>query len=646
MKAQILEAIGETSFQRSAQVNAALAANDRLKYCFSLLQIAMAHADHPDQPVNNLRHERLACGIDDLRLDEAIAGSRKQGACYSIPGCAGLLLRITQDLRVMAKPVMADPRGRAFEERLEKLIAAVPECQDDQIQGEVVRAITLASPGKTDSIHQIVMDLHKALNAMQAEMAEEHLDGASVYAVDAADRPLIAAFMAGVNRTAPLKFSHPGLDTTVTRSGERLTIQNDIGTTDAHVIVIHIEGKTVEITYSDVHRERLRFLRDMLHSYAVWWGEDRSGETGLVAEGGTFYLATGRFEATDDTELLAYLTFLGSRLVFLIDWNRARKQLRGFLRADQRNAVLAWAAEAEIGHRGFLEVGGARLINQAIEAAGGSAMHFGDRLCDVLGDEGAANFVQFVFRVAMEGARDHQSLRLIQDRVRAELQTHFASEATRLLQMAEDHAGIIFEIATMVRDGIGMVGSGGDGYQRRAKRARQFEHEADELVLATREAVRRRPEYAPLFRLIEEADDAADELEEAAFLLELLGESQAQGEPLDALQHLAELLVRSAQEWVKALSHAARGYTPESGRASMPGESDEFLIAIDQLSELEHNADDAERALIHSAVQRARNFRQLHMYSEMGRSLESAADSLKWAGVLMRDHLMGSALTV
>ena len=34
------------------------------------------------------------------------------------------------------------------------------------------------------------------------------------------------------------------------------------------------------------------------------------------------------------------LEFLGSRLVFLIDWNRARKQLRGFLRGPDRLALL------------------------------------------------------------------------------------------------------------------------------------------------------------------------------------------------------------------------------------------------------------------------------------------------------------------
>ena len=69
----------------------------------------------------------------------------------------------------------------------------------------------------------------------------------------------------GVNRTAKLKFNHPGLATTATRNGGRLMIQNDIGTTDAHVIVIHVEGLTVNVTYTDLHAERLSFFQDMLN---------------------------------------------------------------------------------------------------------------------------------------------------------------------------------------------------------------------------------------------------------------------------------------------------------------------------------------------------------------------------------------------
>jgi uncharacterized protein Yka (UPF0111/DUF47 family) len=645
MKAQILAAIGETGLERSTQLSSALAANDRLKYYLSLLQISLAHADRPEQAAAILSEERLACGIKDSRLDDLAAAARRENGYYHVPGCAKILQRIAGDLRIMATPVLA--KAPEIKERMDRLLAALPACPDDRVSAPAARAITRARRGKSDSIHQFVMDLHKALNAIQTELAEERLDGAAVYAIADRDRPLIAAFMAGINRTAPLKFSHPGLETTATCAQNKLVIQNDIGTTDAHVIVIHVDGLTVELTYSDVHPERIQFLREMLKAYAVVWSGERTGQTSALAEGATYYLATGRFDAADDAQLIEYLKLLGSRLVFLIDWNRARKQLRTFLNGTERIAVLSWAADAEIGHRGFLELGGARLINQAIEAAGGSAMHFGDRLCEVLGDDAARDFVEFVFRAATEGLREHQSPGLIQDRVRAELQTHFSGEGLRLLRLAGDHAGLIFEIATLVREGIRAIGAASDGdYQHIGKRAREFEHEADQLVVTTREAVRRRAEYTPIFRVVEAADDAADELEEAAFLLELLAESKGQGEALLALEALADSLVEGTGEWVKALSRAAHGYTPRGAGAIADGDADDFLIAVDKLSELEHAADDAERALIHSAVQRARNFRQLHVYAEMGRSLESAADALKWAGLMIRDYLFGTELKV
>jgi hypothetical protein len=77
--------------------------------------------------------------------------------------------------------------------------------------------------------------------------------------------------MRGVNRTARLKFDHPGLGATATRSGERLVLQNDIGTTDAHVLVIHVEGLAAAVTYTDVHLQRLIFFQSLFDRFAVEW---------------------------------------------------------------------------------------------------------------------------------------------------------------------------------------------------------------------------------------------------------------------------------------------------------------------------------------------------------------------------------------
>jgi len=639
MKTQVLEAIGQTDLRHLTQIEEGLAANDRIKYYLTLLQMAVAQADHPEQPINWLRSPGLTTALDRRTLDDLVAKSHRENGSYRLSGCALVFDQIAQDLRTMAAPAPSE-----FAERVERILSAIPKPQDDLIDRSVIDDLTRAGTDTVDSLHRLVMDLHKALNALQAELAEERLDGATVYQIQDSDRPLIKAFMAGLNRTAPLKFNHPGLGTLARRSGDKLIIQNDLGTTDAHVIVIHVEGLRVQLIHTDIHPERIQFLREMLSRYAMSWTAGQPSQPEPLASGVAFHLVTGIFEAGDSNELMAYLNFLGSRLVFLIDWNRARKDLRSFLRGKHRIEVLKWAAEAEVGHRGFLELGGAQLINRAIENTAGSAMHFGDRLCDVLGDEPAMDFVRFVFRAAMEALRDHHSPGLIQDRVRAELQVHFSSEGKRLLELASEQAAMIFEIASLVRDGIRSIESGDrDGhYERLAQRAREFEHSADQLVVASREAVQRRPEYETLFRLLETADNAADELEEVAFLMELLVKSQPGGEALETLGTLADLLVEAAQEWIKALSRGS--HVDKSSGMGAQEDVRDFLTAIDALLALEHRADDVERALIYAAVQKALDFRQLHIYSNMANSLEEASDALKWAGLNAREYLIENVL--
>lgn len=94
MKTQILAALGENGLQQASALNAGLAANDRIKYAFSLLQMAIEHARHPEQPATSLKRERLAAGIDDARLDAAVAGAQVVDKEVHIPGAAGIMERI------------------------------------------------------------------------------------------------------------------------------------------------------------------------------------------------------------------------------------------------------------------------------------------------------------------------------------------------------------------------------------------------------------------------------------------------------------------------------------------------------------------------------------------------------------------------
>jgi len=125
MKTQILAAIGETELQPAAALNAALAANDRLKYAFSLLQMAVDHAGHPKQEAETLKRDRVACGIDDPTLDATVAGARMAGASCRVPGAAAIMARIAGDMRVMAAPVLAT-KGDGMRVRVEGVLGVLP----------------------------------------------------------------------------------------------------------------------------------------------------------------------------------------------------------------------------------------------------------------------------------------------------------------------------------------------------------------------------------------------------------------------------------------------------------------------------------------------------------------------------------------
>ena len=132
-------------------------------------------------------------------------------------------------------------------------------------------------------------------------------------------------------------------------------------------------------------------------------------------------------------------------------------------------------------------------------------------------------------------------------------------------------------------------------------------------------SVRRHPELKPFRELIKSADDAADQLEEVAFLLGLF-ESAAEPGTWENLQQLASILAEATQEWVKAIGHAQHVQ-----RHGFRGDADDFLTAIARITELEHDADDMERAVTVSALKKATDFRQLRLLLDIRQGLGKAS---------------------
>ena len=138
---------------------------------------------------------------------------------------------------------------------------ARPPIIDDMMSVETIASMTSGRPASGDGLHILIMDLHKELNRLQSEISTEEIEGAKAYGIVQADRCLVAAFMKGVNRTAPLKFEHPGLATTAARSERTSLIQNDLGTTEAHVLMVRVTETSAVVTHTDIYLQRLRFFQ-------------------------------------------------------------------------------------------------------------------------------------------------------------------------------------------------------------------------------------------------------------------------------------------------------------------------------------------------------------------------------------------------
>lgn len=638
-KAHIIDALGESGLLLPMLLNGALAANDRAKYYFSLLQMAQSRALHPDAPASDLRVERQAAAIAEESCDGIVAASsRGEGDLYRIPQVQAICTALYQDLQRMLEPIQAahSPEWGNFAARL-KLLAAKPWCKtDDLISGEQIAAMTSGDRKRADSLHLLVMDMHKVLNALQARVATEVIDGAQAYDIRGEDRALIGAFMRGVNQSLPLKFDHPGLGTTATRSGDTLVLQNDIGTTDAHVLVVHVEGLRAQLTYTDVHMQRLLFLQSLFEGWRLGW-EDTRSRADHSMEDGVYHLCVGTYTARKAKELEDYLAFLGSRLVFLIDWNRARKRLRQLLPKKEALALLKWAADNNHGHMAFLRAGGEQMVFEALAFAARAPLPPGVRLDSVLGREPAAEYMKFVFRACAEGLLASRPEGLIQDEVRAELANYFHSTQQSLVDLAAEQAAFAIEIASGVRDCL--LEARGEAaparFARNAERAKDWEHQADELVNRARGTASQSGRSDFFRSLIESADDVVDELEEAAFHLTLLPHDGSDSALYGPLNALARLLVDGSQEYLRSLE------TVRTLRRGGPREDmQDFLEAIHRIMVVERQSDGAQRAVKLALAREAADYRRLYAFSECARNLEAAADALMHAGLRLRDQVL------
>lgn len=643
-KVTIIEKIGESGVLLPELITRGLAAHDRLKYYLTLLQTAYTYAQAPTRPAPTLRLQREASGVNDGVLDRTIVGSvdRGDGTVY-IPGSCNVVLSVFEESRRMLQPLLvagnarSDLRGRTeiYTRRLDDLFAHAPVCADDLMTRATIRVLTKLSENGHDTMHQLAIDLHWELNRLQASVTTETIDGARVYSLLDGDRALIRAFMKGVNETAILKFDHPGLGTIGAHEGDRLTIQNDLGPTQAHVLVMHIVGLSVTLTYADIHRSRVRFLHEMLQAYDVQWtrGERPADEN--------YEVTIGQFSAETADQLERWLTFVGSRLVFLIEWNRARKRLTELVGKADALALLKWAADHNIGHMAFLKAGDVQLVETALERAFAHEMRPGARLDKWLGADAARSFLMSVLRTTSSGLLAGHSLSLIEDEVEAELLRYLQSNDRQMIADAADHAGMISELDEHVRHTLDSLksGNGHDEASRTAELAQSWTARADQIVRHAGRWLHASDTDHQLRVLLAEAENVVSALEETAFLLTLVPQDTDK-RMLSLLGGLAHIVSGASRQYADLLEESR-----DLSAASIRADVESFLLTVDRLVDLGRQAHVTKRALTEKLMRGSGDFHELFVVASVAHELERAATALSRCGPIVRDYVLRTRLT-
>jgi uncharacterized protein Yka (UPF0111/DUF47 family) len=642
-KEKAVATLGQVSLLLPAWIKAALQANDRLKLQLSVLQSAATHAQHPELGVPDWSAELQRMGLPELAwLKECATAAYLQDELLLFPHFETMMDVIQADLGIMARPVCdaAAPSSADFSERRNIWLQKIQLIKASEgLSLDLLAELTHGQRKQGDSLHLLVMDLHKSLNALAAAMATQDIDGAHVWQVADDDRPLIQAFMRGLNRTAPLKFNHPGLETAITREGKKLLIQNDIGTNDAHVLVIEVEGRTVRLTYSDLHPPRFDFFRQLLETVGFEWTVLEPQTTDGLNQGQPYIVGYALCKVSSKQALQDQLEAAGARIVFLIDWNRARKRLQSFVRKAVAVNILRHCADKEMGHMAWLIAGGDRLVYDAMQSVGSEAFRIGDRLDQVLGEAAAQDYLQALMCEASVKLRQQLPVALVADEARVLLARAMRQRSFEFDLLGE-HAAIGHALAHLLSETLCNAASQTtQTLDEVVSRAKVLERKADHVLMTARERAGRNARWLPLLNLLELMDDVADTLEEAAFLLSLTRAEPLSGLPpavLGLLSQLADTTLTAIQDQIKAIEIARH-----MSSTATAYDQEDFLQALWRTLQAERRCDDLLRAT------RLKIIGELHdqpalftLANEFAAALEQATDSLLAAGHVLRTIIL------
>lgn len=230
-KAAIVGELSEGKLLLPEMVMEALSANARIKFALSWLQAAEASAGHTERAAfAELESERRLAGLDESALFE-IPSVTAVADEIMMSQAGAILAQIGKDLARMRTAIQAGADAglitasdaASFGDR-EQNIAQSLIVEGGRLPRSLVSSLSRPPQNGSDSLHGLVMDMHKALNRIAASLSEEDVDGARAWRLERTDKARIGAFMRGLNRTSILKFGHPGLATNAMRDSGRLVI--------------------------------------------------------------------------------------------------------------------------------------------------------------------------------------------------------------------------------------------------------------------------------------------------------------------------------------------------------------------------------------------------------------------------------------
>ena len=636
-KTAAVEALGQESLLLPAWIKAALAANDRLKFYLSLMQSVAQQATHPQPGQVDWKAEIGRLGLQEQAWLAGFGrGAYRADDVLFVPRVDEWLAALSRDLHVMARP--ACERGShpdaALTARRDAWLARLEQLQDEEgLSDDALAEITHGDHHRSDSLHLLVMDLHKAINAMAAEVATEDIMGAHVWQIAPGDREWVEAFQRGIHATAPLKFGHPGLDTAVTRDGDRLLIQNDIGTNDAHVLVLQWSPGELSLTYSDLHVARFEFFGRMLQSLGFDWEAMPVQTHGSLNAGKPYQVGHAWLRSRHESRLREALEMAASRIVFVIDWNRARKRLQPFVRKPVAVEILEQLARENMGHMAWLLAGADRLVFEAMQAVNGDAFRVGDRLDQVLGEAAARDYLLALMRSASLTLREQHPTALVADEARMLLPRAMRKRTFEFDLLAE-HAAFCHALAEELTQGL-LADADPAAGQRRVQRAKTWERQADHLLTEARQRAERQARWMPMLDLLDRMDDVADVVEEAIFLLNLTEQPAMATMPQvvrESLSRLAEATLAAVQDQIRAIEMARHLH---DNVAQVEGE--EFLQALWRILRAERVCDDLHRAARTEIVRNlSAQAAAMQLTTELASTIESATDHLLGAAYSLR----------